>query len=85
VIPAGKSALAYLLLNLFLPGTGDLYLGPATRRQGAYQLFSFAMAFPLILAFGLGLLLLPILWLSAQVSTFGTLWRTWRARTRPDR
>ena len=68
-----RSRARFVLGNLLLPGAGDLYLGPATRRRGRARLAAVAAAMPLVFAFGLGLVLLALLWLASLAATLRTL------------
>ncbi len=76
IIPAEKSRALFAVINILVPGSGDIYLGPPWRAGGVAQLVGFLLAFPLILAFGIGLLLLALAWLTAIGTTLMTLWRT---------
>jgi TM2 domain-containing membrane protein YozV len=76
-----KSLALYALLNFVLPGAGEIYLGPATRRQGLLTFALLALCIPLIFVFGLGLFLAAFVWFTTQTRTVSTLLRMRRARS----
>ena len=79
-IPRNKSRALYAVLNVVVPGVGDIYLGPPAAKLGWSIFLGFLLCFPMIFAFGLGLLLMPVFWLASVWSVMTTFVYTARAR-----